>query len=114
MRIQKYVTALAMSLALIMSAGAAAQDSAARVSDNELQMFVDVQQDIMSITQEYSGRLNETDDEERQKELQREASQLMVKAVDDIGLGVDGYNKVGQALQSDEELQARAQEMLQQ
>ena len=85
----------------------------ADISDNQLQLFVDVQSDIQDIVQDYSARLEGTDDPEAAAQLQQEASQLMVAAVEDIGLDVATYNNIAVALEQDEALQERVQEMMQ-
>ena len=83
------------------------------ISDTELQLFVEVQSDIQTIVQDYSARLEGTDDAEAAAELQQEASQRMVAAVEDIGLDVATYNNIAVALEQDEALQERVRDMMQ-
>lgn len=83
-------------------------------SDSELQSFIDVQSDLQVIRQEYSGRLEETDDPETAASLQEEASQEMVEVLQSSDLDVEKYNQIALALQQDEELLQRVQGMLDQ
>lgn len=85
----------------------------AEITESQLQLFVDVQDDIQDIVQDYSARLEGTEDPEAAAQLQQEASQMMVAAVEDIGLDVATYNNIAVALEQDEDLQERVREMMQ-
>lgn len=70
-------------------------------SDEELQQFADASQDIVVISEEYTERLHATEDEAAQQEVQMEANDKMVEAVEETGLDVDTFNAIGQAVQQD-------------
>lgn len=126
----KRMTALfsaALLSAGLMSATANAQeDSAANVaeqsqaavpvqdfSDAQLQQFADASKEIAVLSQEYTERLQSTEDEEAQQEVRLEANEEMVKVVEESGLDVDTFNAIGQAIQQNPELMQRVQEMAQ-
>ncbi|MFC3284729.1 DUF4168 domain-containing protein [Litchfieldella rifensis] len=91
------------------SQAAPAQD----FSDQQLQQFADASQEIAMISQEYTKRLQEAEDETAQQEVRMEANEKMVKVVEDSGLDVETFNSIGQAIQQDPELMQRVQQMAQ-
>ncbi len=90
-------------------ASAPAQD----FDDGQLEQFADASQEIAAVSQEYTQRLQEAEDEEAQQEVRMEANEKMVEIVEDSGLDVDTFNAIGQAIQQDPELMQRVQEMAQ-
>ncbi|WP_444999929.1 DUF4168 domain-containing protein [Halomonas mongoliensis] len=82
-------------------------------SDEQLQQFAEVSQEIVVISEEYTQRLQAAEDEAAQQEVQMEANDKMVEAVEDGGLDVDTFNAIGMAVQQDPELMQRVQEMAQ-
>jgi hypothetical protein len=87
------------------------QATAEDFDDEQLQQFADASQEIAVISQDYTERLQEADDEEAQQEVRTEANDKMVEVVEDSGLDVDTFNAIGQAIQQDPELMERVQEM---
>lgn len=104
----------AAALAIGLSAQAWAQEdvNTDEITDEQIEQFADVQSDIREITQEYSSRLQEVEDPDAAAQLQQEASQLMVEAVEDIGLDVETYNNIAVALESDEDLRNRVESQM--
>lgn len=90
-------------------AGATAQD----FTDEQLQKFADASQEIAVISQEYTERLQNEQDQAAQQELRMEANEKMVAVVEESGLTVETFNAIGQAIQQDPELMKRVQEMAQ-
>ncbi len=82
-------------------------------SDEQLQQFADASEEIVVISEEYTERLQSAEDQAAQQEVQMEANDKMVEAVEDSGLDVDTFNAIGQAVQQDPELMQRVQEMAQ-
>lgn len=91
---------------------AAAAEAPANFSDSELEKFVSVQGDLETIRQEYSGKLESTEDADKAAELQQEASQKMVQVVQDAGMDVETYSNIALALQSDPELRDKVEGMM--
>ncbi|EMR14036.1 hypothetical protein MPL1_02021 [Methylophaga lonarensis MPL] len=86
--------------------------AAADFDDAELQSFAAVQSDLDVIRNEYSARLESTENPDEAAQLQQEASQLMVQAVEQAGLDVDTYSNIALALQTDPQLRDRIQSMM--
>ncbi|EHJ92720.1 hypothetical protein KUC_2678 [Vreelandella boliviensis LC1] len=80
-------------------------------SDDQLQQFADASQEIAVISQEYTQRLQEAEDETAQQEVRTEANDRMIEVVEDSGLDVDTFNAIGQSIQQDPEMMQRVQEM---
>ncbi len=93
-------------------ATAAEAPAEANFSDSELEKFVSVQGDLETIRQEYSGKLESTEDADKAAELQQEASQKMVRVVQDAGMDVETYSNIALALQSDPELRDKVEGMM--
>lgn len=123
-RMTALISAALLSAGLMSATAHAQQDPAAAteqpqaqapapamdVSDEQLQQFADASEEIVVISQEYTERLQEAEDEASQQEVQMEANDRMVEAVEDNGLDVDTFNAIGQAVQQDPELMQRVQE----
>lgn len=80
-------------------------------SDDQLQQFADASQEIAVISQEYTQRLQEAEDESAQQEVRTEANERMIEVVENSGLDVDTFNAIGQSIQQDPEMMQRVQEM---
>ncbi len=82
-------------------------------SDAQLERFVSASQKVAMISQEYTPKLQATQDEATKKKVFEEADGKMVKAVHDEGMTVDQFNGINQALQQDPKLVQRIQKMVQ-
>ncbi|MFB9866472.1 DUF4168 domain-containing protein [Vreelandella sulfidaeris] len=80
-------------------------------SDEQLQQFADAAQEIAVISQEYTQRLQEAEDQSAQQDVRTEANDRMIQVVEDSGLDVDTFNAIGQSIQQDPEMMQRVQEM---
>jgi hypothetical protein len=121
-RMTALISAALLSAGLMSATAHAQQDPAAApeqpqaaapamdFSDQQLQQFVDISQEIVVISQEYTERLQAAEGEAAQQEVQMEANEKMVEAVEEGGLDVDTFNAIGQAVQQDPELMQRVQE----
>lgn len=83
------------------------------VSHAQLEQFVDAQNAITEIRDEYTQKLQAAEDQEAQQQLQMEANEAMTDAVEGSGLEVDDFNEIAMALQADEELRDRYMELIQ-
>jgi len=82
-------------------------------SDNELQQFANASQDIASISQDYTEKLQNASGEGDQQKIRQKANDEMVAAVKDSGMDVEKFNSIGQAIQQDPQLMKRVQGMAQ-
>lgn len=87
--------------------GAQAMD----ISSDQLEKFVTAEKEVQSIRQDYAEQLNDTQELEEAQTLQQQAQEEMVQAVQAEGLDVNTFNRIASAIQTDEALRARAQEL---
>ena len=90
---------------------AQSQQQAADFSDQELQKFVDLQGEIGEIREEYVGKIENADSEDKARELQQEAQSAMVSAIEAAGMSVQDYNAIAVAYNSNPDVQKRVDEM---
>lgn len=94
--------------------GQAQQQQAQNFSDQQLQNFASASQEIAGISQNYTQQLQDAEGSDQQQSIREEANQRMVEAVEDSGLEVEQFNRIGQAVQNDPEMMQRVQQMAQQ
>lgn len=92
-------------------AAPAQQQQAAPVSDGDLKKFVDASEDVAKIRDEFSQKLNNADDQEKAQQLQQEAQDKMLDAVQKSGLDAMKYNEIATQIQADPQLQQRAESL---
>ncbi|MGB6104544.1 MAG: DUF4168 domain-containing protein [Pusillimonas sp.] len=80
-------------------------------SDAQLERFVSASEKVAMISQEYTPKLQASNDEATKKKVFEEADQKMVKAVHDEGMTVDQFNGINQSLQQDPNLVKRIQQI---
>lgn len=80
-------------------------------SDAQLERFVSASEKVAMISQEYTPKLQASNDEATKKKVFQEADQKMVKAVHDEGMTVDQFNGINQSLQQDPNLVKRIQKI---
>ena len=88
-----------------------AAPSAEDFTDEQLQQFADASQEIAAISQDYTQRLQQAEDQSKQQEIRKEANDKMVAVVEDSGLSVETFNAIGQTVQQDPELMKKVQGM---
>lgn len=93
------------------SQGATAQTP--NFEDEELQTFVDIQEDIGEVRNEYAQKIQNAESQEEAQSLQREARESLVKVVEDANLSVEKYNEIAQAYQADPEVREKVNKMAQ-
>lgn len=72
--------------------------------DAEKAAFADAHQEVMSIREEYVERIGDAEDREQATQLQQEANEKMVGAVDEAGIDVELYGQIARAASQDSEL----------
>lgn len=87
---------------------------AQQFSDDKIEQFAASFGEIMEIRQEFSAKLEQTDDADKARKLQQEASQQMVGVIEDHDISVNEYNAIAQQMQADPELRNRVIALLQQ
>lgn len=105
--------AVAPALAQPAQAPAATQQAPANYSDSQLEKFVSASQKVAVISQEYTPKLQSTTDESTRQQVYREADEKMVQAVQNEGMTVEEFNGINQAIQNDQALMQRVQNIAQ-
>ncbi len=82
------------------------------VSDAELDQVADAYQAVTEVRERFQQELGEVSAPEKAQELQQQAGEEMVEAVEAQGLDVQTYNQVMEAAQVDEELRNQLLERL--
>ena len=85
---------------------------AQRFSDSEIELFVEAQDQVMEIRDEYIVLLEQAEDRDEAMALEQEASQLMVNAVEETGIGVAEYSAIAEAAAEDIDLAERIRELM--
>jgi len=104
--------------------GAAAQDTqapatteapATNFDEGKLQSFVVAFLQVDEINRTYLPQMQEADSTEEQQQIQQQATQEMVTAVENAeGISVDEYNAITETAQADPDLASQLNEMIQQ
>ncbi|MDP3272036.1 DUF4168 domain-containing protein [Limnobacter sp.] len=94
------------------AAPTAPAEPAANFNNADLEKFAKVQGPLQEIRNEYSQKVQSTQEPEQAAQLQQEATGKMMEVVQDSGLEVQTYNQIAVALQSDPELQAKVKSMM--
>ncbi len=74
------------------------------VSDEEVANFAAAMVDVQELGQQWTQRMQETDDQEELSQMQQEAQEEMIGAIEDHGMTVEEYNEIATAAQQDPEL----------
>lgn len=77
---------------------------ASDVSEEELDSVANAYVKIIDIREQYQPSLANAEDPETAQEIQREANEEMVSAVEETDLDVETYNQIVMAAEADEEL----------
>ncbi len=91
------------------SASGNAGSGEADFDQEQIESFATAQDEVTQIQQEYTSQIQQAD-EQQAAQLQKEAQQEMVSAVEDAGLSVKEFNRIAQAARNDQELQEQIQD----
>jgi hypothetical protein len=80
-------------------------------SDTELKKFIHASEEVSKIREEYTERFNNAKDQPIAQQLQKEAQDKMLNAVENAGLDTESYNQLAQRVQTSPELQQRLQQL---
>lgn len=80
-------------------------------SDAELKKFIHASEKVSKIREEYTERFNNAKDQPIAQQLQKEAQDKMLNAVENAGLDTESYNQLAQRVQTSPELQQRLQQL---
>ncbi|MFN4263160.1 MAG: DUF4168 domain-containing protein [Thioalkalivibrionaceae bacterium] len=71
------------------------------LTEQTIDTFVDAFVEVTKVRETYTERMADAADEEAAFELQNEAQEAMIEAVEGAGMSVQEYNEVAMALQND-------------
>lgn len=81
-------------------------------TDDQLKKFVKVQEDISDIREQYIPQIEKTDDKNKAQELQMEANDKMVDAIQEKGLDIPTYNAIATAYNSEPQVRNRVDALM--
>ena len=81
-------------------------------SDDQLKKFVKVQEDISDIREQYIPEIEKTDDKNKAQQLQMEANDKMVDAIQEKGLDIPTYNAIATAYNSEPQVRNRVDALM--
>lgn len=127
----KLLTSLTVSMALLAAGPALAQQSPkpadqgsgysqpsaagtqdTNFNDEQLRNFVEAQQGITEIRDEYMAKIEKADSQEKAQELQMEANDQMVTVIKDAGLDIPTYNSIATAYNSEPKVRNRVDALM--
>lgn len=94
-------------------AGGETGSDSAQVDDQTKEKFVEAYVEIKGIQKKYTEKLENVEDKDKARELQKQAQAEMVEVVESNDLSVHEYNKVVGAISSDPELRMEIEKMAQ-
>jgi Domain of unknown function (DUF4168) len=86
---------------------ASTTDSKVDYSNNELESFIIANVGIYQLQQQVSAQMPNMESDQQKEELMQAANQQMEQVLNEVGLTPDEYNAMGQAIQSDAQLQEK-------
>ncbi len=87
------------------------QQQQADFSDEELEDFVALQDEIGEVREEYVSQIEAAESEDEARQLQQEAQTEMVEVIEEAGMSVEEYNAIAVAYNSDPSVQERVDEL---
>lgn len=81
-------------------------------TDDQLKKFVKVQEDISDIREQYIPKIEKTEDKNKAQQLQMEANDKMVTAIQEKGLDIPTYNAIATAYNSEPQVRNRVDALM--
>ena len=117
----KLLVSVTASLALLAATPVLAQDASQQegysdpaaaqqstdFSDDQLKQFIDAQEGVMDVREEYIEKIEAADSPEQAQELQMEANDEMVSIIEDVGMDIPTYNSIATAYSSEPQVRNR-------
>ena len=91
---------------------AAAGTQNTNFTDAELKQFVDAQDGINDIRDEYMEKIESADSQQQAQGLQQEANNEMVEIIEDAGLDIPTYNSIATAYNSEPKVRNRVDALM--
>lgn len=91
---------------------AAAGTQETNFSDAELKKFVEAQEGINEVREEYMEKIESADSQQKAQTLQQEANNEMVSIIEDAGLEIPTYNSIATAYNSEPKVRNRVDALM--
>lgn len=91
---------------------AAAGTQSTNFNDEQLKQFVEAQEGINEIRDEYMEKIEAADSQQKAQELQMEANEEMISVIEDAGIDVQTYNAIATAYNSEPDVRDRVDSMM--
>lgn len=91
---------------------AAAGTQNTNYTDQELKQFVEAQEGINGIRDEYMEKIEAADSQQKAQELQMEANDEMVTVIEDAGMDIPTYNSIATAYNSEPKVRNRVDALM--
>lgn len=91
---------------------AAAGTQNTNFNDQELKQFVEAQEGINQIRDEYMEKIEAADSQQKAQELQMEANDEMVTVIEDAGMDIPTYNSIATAYNSEPKVRNRVDALM--
>lgn len=111
LRISSLKYGLLAAALFALSPAVPAQEGGGEFTEGQLQSFLVARAEVRDIQSEYSSRLQEVSDDQKVAELQAEAQEKMVQAVQAEDLTVEEFNQIARKANSDPGFNERLQEL---
>lgn len=111
LRISSLKYGLLAAALFALSPAVPAQEGDGEFSEGQLESFMMARAEVREIQADYSSRLQEVDDDQKVAELQAQAQEEMVQAVQGEDLTVEEFNEIARKANSDPEFNERLQEL---
>ena len=83
-----------------------------QVTDSELALYVQASEKVNELQLELQQEMQQAKSTEEAQEIQQEGQQELVNAVESFGMSVEEYNRITQLAQTNPDIRARLQSML--
>ena len=91
-------------------AAAGTQDT--NFSDDQLKDFIEAQEGVMEVREEYIQKIEAADSQQKAQELQMEANDKMVSVIEDVGIDIPTYNSIATAYSSEPKVRNRVDALM--
>ena len=91
---------------------AAAGSQETNFGDAELKKFIQAQEGVMEVREEYIEKIEAADSQKKAQELQMEANDEMVSAIEKSGMDIPTYNSIATAYSSEPKVRNRVDALM--
>ncbi len=89
------------------------QQSQADVSENKLEEFADARDAVGEAQEEFQSQAQNISSEKEMQNLQQEANEKMIQAIQETDLSVEEYNRIANLIQTSPEIRQKYQKVAQ-